>query len=423
MIHHCEVARFPSIGSPHGEPADSCPKERYENIPRKVASQGVPNRGGRDLPAGRRGPGAGQTMFHIACKLLLRRRGGKPLLVALGVGSGLRAGVRRVRAHGNLRTVNRWIGRGHASPGSSSPNRHRCGAVLVLLCGIAAPPAATASLQSRILAADRSVGASLIVGRAQCADGVWLLNESRQLIQIALDRKISIRPVRGLTAEDQPWGLACLAGRTLWTLANPRTLARVAQDGAVVERLPLQVPRIALFGIGDYLLFAPAPPMPASSALAFGPPHRLQEARPWPGLISQAASTRAELFTKNLVTCGLTTSSAVPCWFAEDTQVVMSDGPRVDRYAFPSIRAADVDGAAPLRDVALVGADRVWLLPTSLRRHDGRHAADRIILATTAGREISRLTLDSPVRLMLAATRSSCLLLTVRGELMEVVGP
>ena len=163
--------------------------------------------------------------------------------------------------------------------------------------------------------------------------------------------------------------------------------------------------------------------MPASPVLAFGLPRRLQEARPWPGLIAQATSTRAELFTRNLVTCGLTTRSAVPCWFAGDTQVVLSDGSRVDRYAFPSIRAADVDGAAPLRDAAFVGADRVWLLPTSLRRHDGRQAAGRIILATTTGREISRLTLDPPVRLMLAATSSSCLLLTMRGELMEVSGP
>lgn len=416
-MHHCEVARFPSSGSPHGEPADSRPKERYESIPRKTASQGVPNRGSRNPPACRRGPGAGQTVFHIACKLLLRRRGGKPLLVALGVGSGLRAGFRGLRALGHLRTVNRRIGRGHPSPGSSS-----C-AVLVLLCGMTAPAAATAGLQVRIVAVDRSVGTSLIVGRAQCADGVWLLNESRQLVQIALNRAISIHPVRGLDPQDQPWGLACPAGRTLWTLANPRTLARVAQDGAVVERLSLQVPRIALFGVGDYLLFEPVPPKPASPVLAFGLPRRPQEARPWPGLIAQATSTRAELFTKNLVTCGLTTRSAVPCWFAGDTQVVLSDGSRVDRYAFPSIRAADVDGAAPLRDAAFVGVDRLWLLPTSLRRHDGRQAAGRIILATTAGREISRLALDPPVRLMLAATSSSCLLLTVRGELMEVSGP
>ena len=74
----------------------------------------------------------------------------------------------------------------------------------------------------------------------------------------------------------------------------------------------------------------------------------------------------------------------------------------------------------PLRDIAFVERGRVWLLATSSRLFAGRRAGGRLLLATTEGREIARIDLDPPARLVLAATDTSCLLLTIRGDLIEV---
>ena len=270
------------------------------------------------------------------------------------------------------------------------------------------------------------VGKAVIVGRAQCAGEVWLLNESRQLIRVTPSETpptVTVYEVRGLSRDDRPWGLACLSDHSLWTLARPRALARLTRNGHVAERVTLLVPWIALFGAGDRVLFEPAPPLVASPVLATALPRLSGNGRPWPGLITQPTGTRAELLGRNLVACGLVSGSAVPCWFAGDTHVVLSDGIRSDRFSFASMRSADVDTSAPLRDIAFVGQGRIWLLPTSSRAERGQHAATHILLATPAGSETGRLALESPARLLLAASETRCLLLTVRGELLEVTAP
>jgi hypothetical protein len=110
----------------------------------------------------------------------------------------------------------------------------------------------------------------------------------------------------------------------------------------------------------------------------------------------------------------------VPCWFPAELQIVSSDGAQVQRHSFPWIQDADVDPASPLRDAAFVERGRVWLLANSSRPYQGRRAGGRLLLATTVGREISRINLVPPARLLLACTDVSCLLLTVRGDLMQV---
>jgi hypothetical protein len=126
------------------------------------------------------------------------------------------------------------------------------------------------------------------------------------------------------------------------------------------------------------------------------------------------------MLTTNLILCGLTQGSAVPCWFPADTDVTLSDGQHFVRHSFASIGASDLNRAAPLRDVAYAGRNRVWLLATSGRLYQGRRAGGRVLLATTSGRALAKLDLDPPARLILAATETSCVVLTVRGDLVEL---
>lgn len=283
------------------------------------------------------------------------------------------------------------------------------------------PNAAIAiDLRSRVIATAPPLADSVIVGRARCGDDVWLLDNARRLVAYSsATNQLKSHMIRGLTSSDQPWGLACVPNHALWMLATPWTLVRVTTDGNVVERRQLQAPWIELFDGGDGLLFEPAPPVIASSLLATSRPTRLHESRPWPGLMVRPTAKRADLFGHNLIQCGLSRGPAIPCWFPGEAEVTLSDGTRRSRYLFGWIRTTGVDRSMPIHDVAFVDSDRIWLLATSSSPDRGRRVAGRLLLTTSAGRELARLDLDPTARLVLAADSTRCILLTSRGGIME----
>jgi hypothetical protein len=295
-------------------------------------------------------------------------------------------------------------------------------AAALLLLALGSHPLRALTLVTRTVpsSARQRVGPSVIVGRGRCSDNVWLLNNERQLIQISPSRTVTIRQVRGLQPEDQPWGLACLSDQTTWTLASARFLARIGPDGSIVERLTLSTPWIGLFGAGDRLLFAPLHPAVGSPALATASPRRTWSTRSWRGLLTRGAGSRGNVFAQNLVNCGMATGPGLPCWFPGETSIWLSDGTRASRYAFPWVRGDGVDPSLPLRDVVFVEHDRVWLLANSSHLVDGRRVAGRLLIGSTAGHELARMDLNPPARLVIFATATSCLLLTAGGELMEV---
>jgi hypothetical protein len=276
------------------------------------------------------------------------------------------------------------------------------------------------TLSSRVVRPAHAVSDSLIVGRAVCHDRVWLLTENREITEIAVLTETSrTHQVRGLLRDDRPWGLACLNDGTLWMLPDSRALARVTTDGQVAERLPLELPAMALFGAGDRLLLQSMPPVVAVPLLGSAPPRRPADQRPWPGLVGRASRARMDRFSQNLVACGIAAGHDVPCWFPDETFVTVSDGSRVRHLSFPFVQAADTDRSAPIRDVALTDGGRAWILGTSLRSTHGRRSGGRLLLAA-GGRELARLDLAPEARLIIAAGESTCLLLTVTGEVLEV---
>ena len=305
-------------------------------------------------------------------------------------------------------------------PGSSGLPRAIGLVVTAMLTTFASSAPAIAAFTSRALSANLLVPDSVIVGRADCGGVVWLLNEESQLVKIvpALGA-VSVHQVRGLRGSDRPWGLACLADGTLWTLASPRALVRIGPDGRIHERMPLQVPWIALFGAGHRLLLEPVPPVVGHPVLGTSLPHRPLDVRPWPGLLARSATRREQLLTENFVNCGLAPGVARPCWFPESAQVTLSDGSGYQHHSFAWLHGPDVQATAPIRDVAFTPSGRVWVLATSRERHKERLVGGWLAVAT-GGREIARVPLNPPARLILAATDATCLLLTVRGELHEV---
>ena len=275
-------------------------------------------------------------------------------------------------------------------------------------------------LRARTLSGGSTAPAAVIVGRAQCGQRTWLLTETPELVEV-FSGSITIHPVRGLAAGDDPWGLACLTSGALWTLAEPRALARLGPDGRVLERVALGLPRVALFGIGEALLFQQLPTVPGAPVLTTSPPTRPLETRSWIGLVSRGGTSPEEELTRSFVNCGLGRGGLVPCWFADEPRITLSDGAHAHLLTLSFPRS--VDGHYPIWDVALAGTGRAWVLLAELDTATGHRAGGRLSVVDERGVEQGHVDLRPAARLILSATPTECLLLNVGGTLTEVSWP
>jgi hypothetical protein len=285
---------------------------------------------------------------------------------------------------------------------------------------------AAGGLVVRPVSPPRLVGDQVIVGRSACGGATWLLTEQPALVRVSIAaRQVTVHPVRGLRSDERPWGLVCLPDGTLWTLTAPGLLARLASDGLLAERIPLPYKSLALFGSADRLLFQPTPYATGRPALRAARIGTFAAAGPWPGPLTQAADTPADQMIANLLNCGIGSGDYLPCWFAAHRRITISDGTlehvrtlhvRPDR--FPA-----VDAATPVRDVALAGMSRVWILTTGANRAAGRRAGSWLTRSDWRAEEATSIALAPAARLILWATSSECVLLSTRGELLEVAEP
>jgi hypothetical protein len=256
----------------------------------------------------------------------------------------------------------------------------------------------------------------IIVGRSRCGDVTWLLTTGLELINVGpTTPAAAARKVSGLAREDRPWGLACLEDRSLWALANPTTLVRLTTDGRTQERIPLTLPRASLFGVGDRVLFQQLPVAIGTEALMTSPPRQPAAARAWPGLLQRARASRAEEVARNLATCGLGAAGHLPCWFADETRIAVSDG--------RATRTIDARGLASRRPIAAIHdvaltPHGMWLLTRD--RELGRPAATVLLFADGLSGATSVMDLEPAARIVLAASDASCLILTVHDEFAEV---
>jgi hypothetical protein len=285
-----------------------------------------------------------------------------------------------------------------------------------LLGGAAAP--ATKLTISRVVS-DAHIPTDVIVGRAHCGASTWLLTDTAHLITVSTDTlTVGIRQVSGFTRDDNPWGLACLNDGTIWTLATARSLVRLDDLGQTHDRVVLPLPRTALFGAGDRVLFQQVPIVRGAAALATTPPSDPASVRTWPGLVSRRATTREQEIAQNLVNCGIGFAGAVPCWFVNETRFTVSDG-RVARSIDVGSPPSSRSGDTPIRDIALA-SHSFWLLANSHDTDRGQLTGASLMFhdEPTAVRAIVNLT--PPARLLLAVTDTNCWLLTTDGSLVEV---
>jgi hypothetical protein len=294
--------------------------------------------------------------------------------------------------------------------------------VLAIIWFGASPDIARPALDVHIVPLGQPV-AEAIVGRSVCAGLTWLLTQRRQLIAIEIDRKrMTTKPVAGFRPQEDPWGLACLSDGSLWTLATARTLVRI-RSGAVTNRISLPSPRFLLYASGDRLLYAEMPIAIGRPLLSTGRATPPFAQRPWAGLVTRRAASRVVELSKNLAGCGIGIDALIPCWFVEDDRISISNGATETTRSFAIVRARGVDPIHPIRDVALAGRERVWVLARSTRGIAGTQPGGRLIATDRSAAENRAIDLEPAARFILAATESTCWLLTTDGKLMEVSVP
>jgi hypothetical protein len=293
--------------------------------------------------------------------------------------------------------------------------------LLLLIAGLlGAAPAS--GLRARTVPTAVRVPSNLIVGRAVCGGTTWFLTDFPELIAVshaALNPVVT--PVRGLRFDDHPWGLACLADGSLWTLPTSTTLARLGPDATVRERRTQRLPRIALFGWANRLLQIELPVMIGKPLFATTSGNAA-DSQSWPGLIARSADSRAALLARNLASCGIARGINLPCWFADDRRAVVSDGVNSYAVSFLALTAGDVEPEAPIWDIAFQHDDAFWLLVATKGAARAHKAGGRLVSADKKGAAVSALQLPVPVRSIVAASDKRCVLLAVDGTLVEVVG-
>ena len=293
--------------------------------------------------------------------------------------------------------------------------------VVALIVSLAQVSHGEAAVQATGIATIGRVNTTPINGRAICASRTWLLNQASELVEISVpDGRIQSHPLRGLASTARPRGLACLADGTLWTLETPRTVVRIASGDQIAERVELRFPRVALFAAGGLLLFHQLPTMVGEPVLATGLPGRSADVRPWLGLVGRNGATQEERLARNLVTCGIGAGVFVPCWFADESVLSVSNGVTPRSHHVAALKARSVDQQLPIWDAALVPSGQIWLLATAAQSSNGRRVGGQLLVIDRSGAVRRTVNLAPPARLIVEATEARCLLLTVEGQLMEV---
>jgi len=279
-----------------------------------------------------------------------------------------------------------------------------------------------AALTVAPLPAPRLPIATGIVGRASCRGRVHLLTKRGELIEITTPRRpvFEVHASPELAAKPELWGLACLSDGSLWTLETGHSLASLSRDGRVLSRTALQLPWMAVFGVGDRLVYQALPIVIDAPVLAAAPPAALDRPHAWPGLAGRSGAGSLPSAARNLLRCGIAAGGRQPCWFIDRASVSVASSDSARSIDVPPHDLASFDREMPLWDAAVADGARIWLLATSAAAGDRARRADTVILLAE-GRPTARIRLPRPARLFLFASDSRCTLLLEGGEFVEVI--
>lgn len=272
-----------------------------------------------------------------------------------------------------------------------------------------------------------------IVGRAYGSESTLLLTDEPALV--AVDAR-SLRATRRVLVDvpdpERIWGLARLDDGTIWTLLDRTLLAQLTPEGRVARRIVLDETHLGLYGLGRELVYQLLPSPAQTSALTVGPPGA-SERRPTGGLSLRAPDDRrAEVWARNLVYCGLSRRSALPCWFTDQAMMdLIETGGHNRQIRLPVLEVQSphrpsgvTDPPQPIWD-AILFRDEVLVLsrstPPALQQTDS--PAWHLWRFGLDGRTRSHCRIDAAPRILLDADGAVCSFLTWEGFPQRVALP
>jgi hypothetical protein len=253
-----------------------------------------------------------------------------------------------------------------------------------------------------------------------------LLTDAPALVEVRLaDRSVVRKNVRGIARDEHPWGLACVGVGELWTLVDYRTLARLSASAEVTLRTKLQQPRLNVFGVGDKLLLQRQPGAAGSPLLTAARAVDVNRAEPWPGPVAARQSSSKLDVPSGLVACGLAYEALLPCWIANQTRIIVSDGTRARTSSVQPrfMTSMAVDPNVPLWDVAVAPSSTLWILTSAVASEEGRRVGARLTRSNFRGEEVGAVDLMPRARVIVSAADQRAVVLTTAGTLVEVTAP
>jgi hypothetical protein len=233
----------------------------------------------------------------------------------------------------------------------------------------------------------------------------------------------------------EPYGLAPVADRELWVLADGgRTLLEFEPTaGKLMDVRPLAEPAVGIWSWGNRIVLSPIPLSEGRNALVewrqkvLGPIGRLR---------TEGKGTMSLLFS-GMVDCGAGTDSRLACWRSQGTpsvEFISGDGSISSLlvHSFAERRAskgsekatsAEESLAFPIRDVFPVSAQSVWILanqegdrnPLSPNPVRGRH-----VMQYLGGKLARTINLGFEARAILDGAADRLWLLDATGMLRKI---
>lgn len=277
------------------------------------------------------------------------------------------------------------------------------------------------------------VSAETISGRVYDDEGgVLLLVGGTSLVRIDIASRAQERTTIRLCEAERCWGLARLADGSMWSLKGRNAIVQFGSDGLILRELALQAPQLGLFGAGDRLVYQ-AGILPANTPALYASrpgdalrlPWSSMTTRPFEGLASGAAAAL------NLVGCGATARSEIPCWFPDEPALSLvtraGETRRLTLEGLPRAAPEVLINASvpqrPVRDVFVDAGGTIWVLSTGTPLAGGKDLPGGWLLARYGpkGEPIDRRLLPKPARLILRAGAGRAVVLTGSGMVAEVL--
>ena len=251
------------------------------------------------------------------------------------------------------------------------------------------------------------------------------------LVAINMDASTYHAAALPCSGSNRCWGLARLSDGSLWTLKGMHTVLQVSREGRALREVPLETAQLGVHGVGLRLVLQPGA-LPAGQPVLFSGTVAGLSPDPWSTMRARAfdALATGAAAALNLVSCGVSRTEEIPCWFPDEpavslisefgaTRTIVLDG--LPHAAPESLINARVP-QRPVRDVFVESDGTIWVISTGTPASASPDLPGGWLIARygSHGEPIDRRQLPEPVRIILRAAHGRALVLTGAGMVSEV---